>query len=217
MPTRLQTTVLRISPDVRSLWLASRLGDWIGRALCVLLPLFAYLCWQDVDYLRLSPESLAEGAWHSLWSAHFLHFTWEHFLWDAVMFTILSLVLWREEGWRLWGWLMLSAPVISILLFAYDPHLAEYRGLSALDSLLYARVCWGLYMDSTKCARYLFGLLPLLGFLGKVLFELLTGTTLFVSDLGPGVVPLPMAHLLGFLGGSLWALCSYRGARKFQA
>jgi hypothetical protein len=208
MATRNQNTVLRTSSDVRSLSVPSQLSDWIGRALCLLLPALSYLWLQNVDSLRLTPSSLASGAWHTLWTGHFLHFTWEHFIWDAVMFAALSLILWREEGWRLWGWLMLSAPVISILLFVLDPKLSEYRGLSALDSLLYARVCWGLCVENVKWQRCVFGVLPLLGFLGKVLFALATGTPLFVSDLGPGVVALPMAHLLGFLAGSLWALCS---------
>jgi len=192
--------------------LFARKSDALGWGLCLLVPVLVFFFLQNVDGLRLTTGSFTTGAWYQLWTGHLLHFTFDHFLWDTVMFTVLSLILWREEGWRLWGWLMLGAPVISILLFAHDPYLAEYRGLSALDSLLYARVCWGLCVDHKKWAAFAFGLLPLLGFLGKITFELLTGTTLFVSDLGPGVVALPMAHLLGFLGGSLWALCRYRGA-----
>ncbi|MDQ8206634.1 hypothetical protein QEH52_03880 [Coraliomargarita sp. SDUM461003] len=188
----------------------ARKSDALGWVLCLLVPALAFFFLQDADGLRLTSESFTTGAWYQLWTGHLLHFTYDHFLWDAVMFAFLALLLWREERWCLWAWLLLVAPLLSILLFYLDPALTEYRGLSALDSMLYARVCCGLCSTGERWQRVLFGLLPLLGFLGKVLFELLTGTTLFVSDLGVGVVPLPLAHLLGFLAGSLWALWTYR-------
>jgi rhomboid family GlyGly-CTERM serine protease len=196
------------STKIRSFCVSSQIGDWLGRILCLLVPVLAFIFMQSGDCSRLTEGSLSSGAWHTLWTGHFLHFTFDHFLWDALMFAALALLLWREERWKLWGWILLSAPLISVLLFMFDPQLTEYRGLSALDSLLYARVCWGFCFENKKWQRWVFGILPLVGFFGKTVYELSTGTTLFVSELGPGVVPLPLAHLLGFICGSFWALCS---------
>ncbi|MDQ8195168.1 hypothetical protein QEH59_12080 [Coraliomargarita sp. SDUM461004] len=192
-----------------TLSLFARKSDALGWVLCLLIPALAFFFLQDADGLRLTSESFTAGAWYQLWTGHLLHFTYDHFLWDAVMFAFLALLLWREERWCLWAWLLLVAPLLSILLFYLDPALTEYRGLSALDSMLYARVCCGLCRIGDRWQRMFFAWLPLLGFLGKVFFELLSGTTLFVSDLGVGVVPLPLAHLLGFLAGCLWALSSW--------
>lgn len=216
MTSHLMQIALRALRDVRSLAADPKIGDFLGRVLCVLAPVLAYVGMQGVDNFRLTDQSLADGALHTLWTGHFLHFTFEHFCWDAVMFTALALLLWREERWRLWAWLLLAAPLISVLLFITDPQLSEYRGLSALDSMLYARLCGGLCLEKTRWQRWVFGILPLIGFLGKTIYEHLSGDILFVSDLGTGVVALPLAHLFGFLWGGLWAIWSLRRSNGEQ-
>jgi hypothetical protein len=191
-----------------------RIRNSFGRGLCLLLPLLSFACLQNMDAFRLTVESFNHGAWYQLWTGHLLHFTVDHFLWDAVMFAFLTLLLWREEEWHLWAWLFGAAPLISILLFFFDSGLTEYRGLSALDSVLYARVCWGLCWGHVRWQSWVFGILPLAGFFGKIVFELITGTTLFVSDLGLGVEPLPLAHLFGFVLGTFWALLNRCGLAR---
>lgn len=188
----------------------ARVSDFFGYLSCLLIPALAFFCLHLMDGLRLTAESFHDGAFYQLWTGHLLHFTFDHFMWDALMFASLALLLWREETWRLWIWLFLAAPLISLALFYFDSGLTEYRGLSALDSVLYARVCWGLCQGNVSWQRWVFGVLPLAGFFGKIVFELITGTTVFVSDLGLGVEPLPLAHLFGFVLGSLWALVRLR-------
>ncbi len=204
-----QDARLRASDDVRSLCAARFVLDCLGRGMCVLIPLLSYLGLSAPESLQLNLAAWCQGGLHTLWTGHVLHFTLEHFLWDAFIFLMLSLLLWREERWQLWAWIFLSAPIISIAVFYVDPQLNEYRGLSALDSLLFARFGWGLWHLLKGWPRVLFGLLPLIGFFAKILFELMTGTSYFVSDLGEGVVALPSAHMAGFLLGSLWAGSSY--------
>lgn len=175
-----------------------------GALLCVLLPLFSWFYLQALPGLRLTDTAWAEGAWHTLWTGHLLHYGFEHFAWDALMFASFALLLWKEECWRLWFWLLLAAPLISLVVFALHPELTEYRGLSALASMLFVRYFLGSVWRFKGWARWFFAVLPLLGLAAKIGYELLSGNSWFVSEMGPGVVPLPSAHLAGALLGVLW-------------
>ena len=169
-----------------------------------LLPLFAWFVLQGQPDLGLTAAAWAAGRWHSLWTGHLMHYGFEHFIWDAVMFVVFAGLLWKEERWRLWLWLFLAAPLISLAVFWVHPALSEYRGLSALDTMLYARYFLGSWSVLAGWRRWSFSLLPLLGLSMKITVEYISGTTLFVGDLGTGVVPLPAAHLAGAFLGLLW-------------
>lgn len=175
-----------------------------GALSCVLLPLLAWFCWQPPGGLYLTKAAWAEGAWHTLWTGHLMHYGIEHFSWDALMFVTFALLLWREEGWRLWKWLLIAAPLISLAVFTMHPALTEYRGLSALDTMLFVRYCLGSLFVLRGWQRCFFGLLPLAALTAKITLEFVFGGTLFVGDMGPGVVPLPSAHLAGAVLGLLW-------------
>ena len=183
--------------------------DWgaaLGWSAGVGVPLLSWCFVQRQAWALLTLESIADGRLYTLWTGHLLHFTFEHFIWDALMFACFAALLWREQRWRLWLWLLMAAPLISIAVFWFDPQLTEYRGLSGLDTMLFARFCLGIGLRSKGWDRLLFGWLPLIGLSAKIFFECITGTAYFVSDLGPGVVPMPSAHLTGLLLGALWML-----------
>lgn len=175
-----------------------------GALACVVLPLLAWFCLQPLGGLYLSDAAWAEGAWHTLWTGHLMHYGIEHFAWDALMFTSLALLLWREERWRLWAWVLIAAPVISLTVFTMHPALSEYRGLSALDTMLFVRYCLGSLFLLSGWQRWCFAVLPVVGLAAKITLEFLFGSTFFVGDMGPGVVPLPSAHLAGALLGLMW-------------
>lgn len=180
--------------------------DWVGCALCVLIPLVGLLVLQQLPAAELTVDALASGRWFTLWSGHLLHYTMDHFIWDALMFVLFSALLWRDEGWRMWLWLLCAAPVISLFVFWVEPGLYEYRGLSALDTMLCVRFFVAFIRSNSKWVRWLFGALPLLGLTAKIGYELIAGQTVFVSDLGVGVVPLPSAHFAGLVFGLLWCV-----------
>lgn len=154
--------------------------------------------------LRLTDGALASGAWHTLWTGHLMHYGFEHFLWDALIFASFSLLLWKEERWRLWAWLLISPPILSLVVFTVHPALTEYRGLSAVDTMLFARYFLGSFRVLGGWQRWAFAALPLVALLAKIGFEFATGNALFVGGMGPGVVPLPSAHAAGALLGLLW-------------
>ena len=175
-----------------------------GRLACALLPLMAWFCLQPIEGLRLTGAAWADGSWHTLWTGHLMHYGGEHFIWDALMFVSFALLLWEEERWRLWMWLLIAAPIISLAVFTLHPALSEYRGLSALDTMLFVRYFLGSLMALRAWQRWCFAVLPLLGLATKIGFEFVAGGSLFVGDMGPGVAPLPSAHLVGALLGMLW-------------
>ncbi|HKK19310.1 MAG TPA: hypothetical protein VJ952_11570 [Opitutales bacterium] len=171
---------------------------------CVLLPVFAWLFLQPSEVFRLTGEAWANGSWHALWTGHLLHYGGEHFVWDALMFVSFAVLLWKEERWSLWIWMLIAAPVISVGVFLVHPALSEYRGLSALDTMLYVRYFLGGLTALKGGQRFCFALLPLVALATKIIFELITGSALFVGGMGEGVVPLPSAHLAGAMIGLLW-------------
>lgn len=196
------SAVPRASSDARDQW--RKILNLFGIWLCWLIPLVGAFLLQVQPTARLTNENLGDGLFHTLWTGHLLHYTFEHFLWDASIFVVLAILLWKEESWRIWGWLLISTPLISITVFLINPQLTEYRGLSALATLLYTRYCLGLFNRGEDWRRYVFGLLPLAGLLAKISYEFIYESTLFVSDLGPDIVPLPQAHLGGFILGAFW-------------
>ncbi len=183
-------------------------SNWIGLSFCLLTPLIGLFVLQQMPGSELTVDAIASGRWLTLWSGHCLHYTMNHFILDALMFVVFACLLWPQERWRVWLWLAAAAPVISIFVFSVEPVLLEYRGLSALDTMLYVRFCMGLLRSDSKWDRWLFGALPLFGLTLKIGYELMAGQALFVADLGAGVVPLPSAHLAGLVLGVLWGITS---------
>ena len=176
-----------------------------GALLIGVLPLVAWFVLQGQPALRLTEDAWAAGCWYRLWTGHLLHYGFEHFAWDGLMFVVFAGLLWKEERWRLWLWLFGTAPLISLAVFWVHPSLSEYRGLSALDTMLFLRYFMGSLCVLSGWQRWVFAVLPLLGLIAKIVFEYQSGVALFVGDLGPGVVPLPSAHLVGALLGLLWS------------
>lgn len=171
--------------------------------------------------LHATPGSLALLAWDraaleggELWrlaTGHWVHWSGGHLLWDASAFAILGAGCELRSRRRFALCVTGSALAISLALLAWLPALDACAGLSGIDSALFAllgvelvRERWpecrlrALALCGTLCAA----------FAAKLGFELATGAALFVSQLGPGVAPLPAAHLAGALAGLLAGLAT---------
>ena len=138
------------------------------------------------------------AAWRIV-TCHFTHFTYEQLAWDALIFLLLGLACARRDRGAFRATLLASVAVVPIAVLAFAPNVTAYRGLSGIDSALFALLLtmeWRRSWIVTLCA---------MGFAMKVLFEMKTGATLFVSS-GAAFVPVPVAHLAGAATGWIAAI-----------
>lgn len=150
-----------------------------------------------------------------VFGCHLLHWSPSHLFWDLGMFLALGLLCETRMPARFLGAFVGTAVVVPLAVMMSQPEIAAYRGLSGIDTALFSLFAMRNFMEGTKtadrwqCAIHA-GLLLLL--VGKTGFELFTGSTLFVRD--DDFMPLPVAHLVGIVVGSMaavagrpWATC----------
>jgi rhomboid family GlyGly-CTERM serine protease len=145
--------------------------------------------------------AIAAGQLWRLITGHWTHWSGEHLGWDLLVFAVAGGVLeLRGKRNAFLTCTVLSALLISGGVWVLRPEMVECRGLSGIDCALVTLVAVDLLRQSLRERRWslslgLAGLLA--GYLGKVVFELATGQTLFVAS-GQGLfVPVPLAHVLG--------------------
>jgi rhomboid family GlyGly-CTERM serine protease len=145
--------------------------------------------------------AIAAGQLWRLLTGHWTHWSGEHLGWDLLVFAVVGAALELRGRRRAFvSCTALSALLISGGVWVLQPGMAEYRGLSGIDCALVTLVAVDLLRQSLRERRPGFSLALvglLVGYLGKVSFELATGQTLFVAS-GEGLfVPVPLAHVLG--------------------
>ncbi|MBI4229471.1 MAG: rhombosortase [Planctomycetes bacterium] len=151
--------------------------------------------------LCLDRAAARQGETWRLLTGHWTHGSADHLLWDALAFLVLSWACERREGaLRLCAFLGTSALAISLAVLCGLPALDSYRGLSGIDSALFVWLAAG---ERTRAARTGEGAHSALwagalaAFLAKAAREVLHGGTIFVDSEGAGLVPVPLAHLVG--------------------
>jgi rhomboid family GlyGly-CTERM serine protease len=138
------------------------------------------------------------AAWRIV-TCHFTHFTYEQLAWDALVFLLLGLACARRDRGAFQATLLASIVIVPIAVLAFAPNVTTYRGLSGIDSALFALLLameWRRSLMVTLCAA---------AFALKVLFEMKTGSTIFVSS-AAAFTPVPIAHLAGAAVGWIVAI-----------
>lgn len=155
--------------------------------------------------------ALEAGELWRLASGHWVHWSDTHLAWDLATFGLLGAACELRSRRSFVACVALSGLAIALALWAWQPGLDACAGLSGIDCALFAWLAFDLVRERW-CDGRLAAALVLAGFCSafaaKLAFELNTGAALFVSDLGPGVVPVPAAHLVGALAGIVVALSS---------
>ncbi len=155
------------------------------------------------EALALDRCALATGEIWRLWTGHFVHWSFNHLVWDGITFAVLSWLLLKLAPRACFWLLILGPPLISGAVLIAEPGLLVYGGLSGLDVALWVCVCLAVTQNSpdrtTKAAAWL----ALVGGIGKVGFELATGSAALVS----GAFALaPSAHVSGAILGAVLML-----------
>lgn len=178
---------------------------WITLTLSTLsLALFLLHIAPAFAYDRLAIHQL-----HRLLTCHLTHWSLDHLFWDLAVFLTLGLICERRLPRPFLLCLALASLSIPLAVHYFEPHLQTYRGLSGLDSALFALLATTLLRDKLRHRQWLpaSAIAALcLAFIAKIILEYATGTTLFVNAPSAGFVPVPLAHLVGAAAGMLTVL-----------
>lgn len=159
--------------------------------------------------LAYQRDLIAAGElWRAL-TGHFVHWSPGHLMWDVGTFLVLGVACELRSRKRFLTCLLVSGLVIPGVVWLLLPGLETYAGLSGLDSALFALLGAELVREHSERgghAATAFGIALGLGFALKIGFEMTNGATVFVGYLGPGIVPVPLAHLAGGVVGLLASL-----------
>ena len=148
-------------------------------------------------------RALAAGEWWRIVTGHLTHFDSNHLAWDVGALLVLGILCETSSRRRTVVALGLASVAISAAVWIFQPQFECYRGLSGLDSALFALFASSL-IEQRRRAPVLLGVVALAGVLAKCVFEIVTETPAFAS--GNGYAPVPLAHLVGVLGGGIAAL-----------
>lgn len=160
--------------------------------------------WPEVTgFLQYDRIAIAHGQLWRVFSAHLTHWTPNQLFWDGVVFAILGAICERRDRRNFVFCIVLGAALISGAVFVFAPEMRFYRGLSGIDSGLFALLAMGLLSErigQRAWAGAIGIVLVIAGFLIKIGYEQWMGETVFVSH-QEGMTPMPMAHLAGAMCG----------------
>ncbi|HET8577679.1 MAG TPA: rhombosortase [Methylomirabilota bacterium] len=145
-------------------------------------------------HLEWDRQAIEAGQYWRLLTGHSVHWSLAHLGWDAVAFVMLGAGCERLAPRRFLACSLVSAVLIGLGLWQLRPDLAAYRGLSGVDSALFTMLAATRLRAGEKAVPILAYLVL---FTGKLCFEALTGSALFVPVQLVGATPVPLAHLIG--------------------
>lgn len=155
-------------------------------------------------WLQYDRLAIARGELWRLLTCHFVHWSGEHLFWDVLALGVLGWLCEQKSVERFVCCVTISAALIPLGLWIAEPGMATYRGLSGIDSALFAMLAARILLDATAQKDW-WGLglavIVSVGFAAKVHFELSTGATLFVDSADAGMTPVPLAHVIGGIVG----------------
>lgn len=165
------------------------------------------------EAFELQPAGLSRGEGWRMLSGHFTHWSLDHLVWDAGVLLLLGAACEARGRARFALVVGLSCVAIAAGLAVWAPGLHRYRGLSGIDAALFswmAVVTLREHWRARDLGAFAVALALVLGFAAKVAFETTAGATLFVDSASAGMVPVPLAHVLGGLVGLLAAAATVR-------
>jgi rhomboid family GlyGly-CTERM serine protease len=159
--------------------------------------------------LQYDRQAILGGQFWRLVTGSLMHWSPEHLALDLGAFLLLGLVYERTLCSSLSALCLGLSLAIGLAIFVFLPQLDIYRGLSGVDSGLFATA---LALESALARgqpRRWFWLLPAGAiFAIKIAYECVTGQLFFgTSALGELGLPVPLAHAAGALAGVAWIGC----------
>jgi rhomboid family GlyGly-CTERM serine protease len=192
---------------------AARRKGGVSLLLSLAAILIALLPLSSIQALQFDRATILAGQTYRLLTCHWTHWHLDHLLWDVLTFLFLAFACERQSRPRMICTTAISALFIPIALLLSAPHLQTYRGLSGIDSALFALLSFSLLRWQCRKRQWI----PFAGitlfisaFAIKTSIELTHGTAVFVNAQSANFVPVPLAHLTGAAVGIMMALLPAR-------
>ena len=194
-----------------SSWNRLTRGRLLGApAFIVLAAIILHWLPNSADLLQFDRTAVAAGQLWRLVTCHLSHFSLDHLFWDASVFGVLAGVCLTQARRATWTCLAVSSIAIPVAVWIFLPHIATYRGLSGLDSALFALLAAIVLERSVANGDRRMATIAVslaLAFAIKTVYEAATGGTVFVDGKAVEMVPVPLAHAIGAVIG---VACGWR-------
>jgi rhomboid family GlyGly-CTERM serine protease len=159
------------------------------------------------EALQMDRVAVSNGAFWQMITGHLTHWNTEHLWADLLVFGVMGYFIEKKSPLSFILLFLLSAIVISLGVLWLQPEISIYRGLSGIDMALAAYWvldCLHQAIRSHQRHETLLWSVGLAAILCKPIIEIAWGHPIFVQDLGPNVVGLPIPHIAGALVGILF-------------
>lgn len=156
--------------------------------------------------LQLDRAALAGGEWWRVFTCHFTHFGTNHLIWDLLVFLVLgSICEWIDRRSSILA-ILISLIAIPIAVIGFLPSITSYRGLSGIDSALFALLATDVIAENVRSGQRIWTIVSFVlpvSFLIKIAIEIWFSVNVFADNIAGGYVPVPLAHLVGLTAGGL--------------
>ena len=138
---------------------------------------------------------------------NWLHWSVDHLCWDLFMFYLIGSICEHRNRLAFLAVTLVSGLAIPVTVMFLSPELGSYRGLSGIDTALFALLGTNWLWDAVR-DRDMAAILVSSGLLAamvlKIAYELTSQKLLFVTD--GTFTPAPTAHSIGALIGGVIAI-----------
>jgi hypothetical protein len=188
-----------------------RFSRYLLPLLPVLVSIIVYYIPSLTDDLQFNRKEMFSYKIYLFITCHFTHWNFRHMLVDTfilLVFSYLCILFSFEKKYssiQYLVYLLVPSIVTTIAVLIFNPEIKFYRGLSAVDWALY-----GILMVQLYFSKHWFwktgAAIMLIIFPIKMILQIVTGHSMFVPDMGAGIVNVPIAHIAGATSGMACAL-----------
>jgi rhomboid family GlyGly-CTERM serine protease len=168
--------------------------------IAILVPVLLFVCPGASGALEFDRDAVSGGEVWRLATCHWPHWSTDLLAYSDGAYALLLMACWLEAPRRAGACGVASTVSVGLAVWLLTP-LRTYRGLSGIDSALFVMLGVALFRDGVVGRRWVAGLVVC--FALKLAFEFGTGRAVFVAV--DGMVPVPVAHLVGAATGAVVA------------
>lgn len=151
--------------------------------------------------LALARGAVTDGEVWRLWTGHWVHFSASHLLWNLAVLLPVGGWLEKLRPGLLGRHVLVATPLVSCAIFALEPDLQTYGGLSALATGVVVLLALHQFR-AASAGRWVWAMVLAL-VAAKILAEVRFGGTGFARYDGPAVRTAWSAHVAGALAAMM--------------